>query len=623
MVATWSKPSICKYLFKNGFLSFLQQEKYCDCIVVYQQQQYPCHKIILSSGSPYFMALIDSAGDSNTIFVDRFEDSQNVFPLILQFMYGSPIEITASNVVALKVASNVFLIESLGKAVETFLDFHLTKETCFTILRRAIQVKDNIIVNKCIDFVAKHLDSLFYETQRQIEEFPDEFFFSLIGNSFLQDLSGSTAPSYSVAGHSKSQLVSKLVHEFVQKRRVLENKTLLVQTIDALLHSNTLEPEDATLFLIQCDAHGLKQQAAGCAQVLASNFHNLDNNKFLYDLSASTFCELLRFDELFVKSEDQVYEIATDFISKNSNRLSAQEKKQIMDSIRYTFLSIDTLKALKEKPNPYVDVEEIIDALWARIGRLENSTSSTLTTNSPQQQQEVLKSNLKPRKNRVFTYQSDFDRNGILYWLGTSMGVEKYINPLDRGFVKVEHSANLETGKTSDLISFEPARANLVSRANTTVTLTFTDIVIMPTVYTLRHTLSRDTECLRNWKLQGSHDGVSFVDLIEHVNDTHLSSKGQSHSWTLDPQKVKDYYPILRIIQTGNNSSNNTYLSLSGMELYGLVRKISNTPNNSSNHTIENSTTRKRSTGDHPSTLEDVDEEDAFELFENNSLAYC
>lgn len=83
--------------------------------------------------------------------------------------------------------------------------------------------------------------------------------------------------------------------------------------------------------------------------------------------------------------------------------------------------------------------------------------------------------------------------------------------------------------------------------------------------------MSRDSECLRNWRFQGSKDGTTFVDLMVHQNDAALNLKGATKTWTLDAAKVTDYYQHFRIMQDGMNSSNNGYFSLAGFEVYGLV----------------------------------------------------
>jgi len=94
----------------------------------------------------------------------------------------------------------------------------------------------------------------------------------------------------------------------------------------------------------------------------------------------------------------------------------------------------------------------------------------------------------------------------------------------------------------------------------------------MPTFYSLRHTLSRDNEALRNWKFQGSKDNNVYVDLKTHTNDTALAVKGGTKTWQID--SCSEYYQYFRVTMTGPNSSNNNYYSLAGFEVYGLVKDL-------------------------------------------------
>ena len=49
-----------------------------------------------------------------------------------------------------------------------------------------------------------------------------------------------------------------------------------------------------------------------------------------------------------------------------------------------------------------------------------------------------------------------------------------------------------------------------------------------------------------------------------------LDKKGATHTWALKTNGAR--YRMFRLIQTGVNSNNHFYLSISGMELYGVLR---------------------------------------------------
>ena len=593
-------------LFDEGFVEYFESGQFSDVDIVHvdSNTRYKCHRIILSYASIFFRKALeqqdgnlvnnDSKGSgisndnekssssssdidkgnndleksssssdidnnsdsSNTQIQVQFSDEEQVFGKLLKFLYSGKVELSAANVVAIQLAANHFQVDMLSKAVEKFLDANFSEENVFAILDKSACL-DQLLLKKAVAFIAKQFDKMLPQLKERLAKgLPVDIFLSIIGHEHLKE-----------QAEKRSPLVMELLTEFMSKYDVMNSPELLIKVIDAVLASETLNSDSATMFLVHCDKLGLAKQAAGCAQVLAANFYTLSDKKFIFELSCDTFCSLLRSDDLFIKSEDSVYEIANQYVEKNCAALSTQQQRDVLSTVRYTFLSIDKLQILKDSTSELIDLDTIVDALWARLCRLERD----------KEEEKILceaNSNLRLRKNRVFLYSSDFDKNGIMYWLGTKCGEDKYINPHTRGNVTVSHSANCEVGKTPDLIAFDPCTCNLVSSANTTITIKLHDYSVLPTKYTLRHTMSRDSECLRNWRFQGSINGTTFVDLSVHQNDTSLNVKGATKTWSLDPVKACDYYQYFRILQDGNNSSNNTYLSLAGLELYGYVMKL-------------------------------------------------
>jgi Cdc6-like AAA superfamily ATPase len=74
--------------------------------------------------------------------------------------------------------------------------------------------------------------------------------------------------------------------------------------------------------------------------------------------------------------------------------------------------------------------------------------------------------------------------------------------------------------------------------------------------------------------LEISNDNIIFLDISNHLNDSTLNSQGQSATFKVN---CNDYYKFFRILQTGMNSSNKTYFSIAGFEIYGIsFGKINN-----------------------------------------------
>ena len=78
---------------------------------------------------------------------------------------------------------------------------------------------------------------------------------------------------------------------------------------------------------------------------------------------------------------------------------------------------------------------------------------------------------------------------------------------------------------------------------------------------------------LRNWQLQGSNDGDgnTWDVLMTHNDDLSLNEPDATHTWTI--QDITTFYRYIRIKMTGPASSRGWYLSCSGFEIYGEVKR--------------------------------------------------
>uniref|UniRef100_A0A158P7N2 E3 ubiquitin-protein ligase n=1 Tax=Angiostrongylus cantonensis TaxID=6313 RepID=A0A158P7N2_ANGCA len=170
-------------------------------------------------------------------------------------------------------------------------------------------------------------------------------------------------------------------------------------------------------------------------------------------------------------------------------------------------------------------------------------------------------------------YTSDFDEQGIIYWLGTNgRTASDWTNPASIGIVQVTSSDQRQPfGKPEDVLSRDVNPINCHSsddrNANFTIDL---GILIYPTAYTLRHARGYGRSALRNWLFQGSKDKQVWEVLVAHSDDTSLGDPGSTATWPIEDDRRPFRY--FRIAQNGKNSSGQTYyLSISGFEIYGEI----------------------------------------------------
>ena len=59
---------------------------------------------------------------------------------------------------------------------------------------------------------------------------------------------------------------------------------------------------------------------------------------------------------------------------------------------------------------------------------------------------------------KEFVYEGDYDGNGIVYWIGTHFGEQGWVNPAQRGLIRVD-SSGWSRGSAEDMVG-NKARAS-------------------------------------------------------------------------------------------------------------------------------------------------------------------
>lgn len=99
-------------------------------------------------------------------------------------------------------------------------------------------------------------------------------------------------------------------------------------------------------------------------------------------------------------------------------------------------------------------------------------------------------SRLMPRAafSKTFEYTSDFDKNGIMWYIGTKEGKEPWSNPAIRGRVRIS-SSSVQKGDVVSVLEYEPGKQFWTMDVPSSwiqISLSSTKTVI-PNYYTIRH----------------------------------------------------------------------------------------------------------------------------------------
>ncbi|MEH2287165.1 hypothetical protein [Nostoc sp.] len=161
------------------------------------------------------------------------------------------------------------------------------------------------------------------------------------------------------------------------------------------------------------------------------------------------------------------------------------------------------------------------------------------------------------------TFAFSGDANGLFYYLGTNKGATVWNNPANR--LLAVTASSIGSGDPNTLSNRQADQFYTGDLANSWVMFEFVG-QLKCQYYSIKSRSNDSNFYPRTWKLQGSIDGSTWVDLDSQNNNATLVSAGQ---WLSLPISATVSYSKMRILQNGLDSSGYNYFCLDEVELYG------------------------------------------------------
>lgn len=172
---------------------------------------------------------------------------------------------------------------------------------------------------------------------------------------------------------------------------------------------------------------------------------------------------------------------------------------------------------------------------------------------------------------KTFSFLGLGDKRGLIYNLGSNNFQRAYINPATNGLITTTQSSNWSnTYPVSNLFDRSTGTAHT---ANTTTEWFRIDLGatrnFLLKAYTLKGRTDDNSQHPRNWKLQGSVNGTTWVDIDSQIDNSVINLG----TWGFfDTVENTTFYRYFRLLQTGLNSSSDRYFVLGEWELYGMLQ---------------------------------------------------
>ncbi|KAH3765481.1 hypothetical protein Pelo_2659 [Pelomyxa schiedti] len=184
-----------------------------------------------------------------------------------------------------------------------------------------------------------------------------------------------------------------------------------------------------------------------------------------------------------------------------------------------------------------------------------------------------------------FTFSSNWDHQGVMWWLGTTPDprhnpgnhTPNYVNPHNSGLVIASWSGTNGGAPQNALVRDCNGSNNTTNEANSwwQVDLRPCGGSVRPSKYSIRHD-ANGGHCIRNWELRGSNDGTTWTTITRHANDQTIDAQFGVGSWDAAPPTPTSSFSVFRVVMTGLNQSGYNHLMVAGFEIYGLLTVTTN-----------------------------------------------
>lgn len=172
----------------NIFLKNLNEHRisgtYCDLEFTVKSQQFPCHRIILVSTSPYFEALLTNAFRENSLKSIKLHDIEpQIFSSLLNFIYTGEIEIDENNVQELLIAGDMFQLDEMVKFCCDYLSQGLDEKNVLETWTIANRLQCLVLEKDAEQYILEHFRSLI--ALDAVKLFPEDLLQRIISHDDL------------------------------------------------------------------------------------------------------------------------------------------------------------------------------------------------------------------------------------------------------------------------------------------------------------------------------------------------------------------------------------------------------------------------------------------------------
>ena len=145
----------------SNFEIFRRDGGYSDVSIRVSGKEFPCHKVILAAGSPYFKSMFESGmEESRTNTIELRQVDGEVFEKVVHFIYTGHVEITASILQELFTQAYMFQVTSLVDLCVKFFKDNMDESNCLAALTLADSHAHSQLYEYAKEFACLHFSAI-------------------------------------------------------------------------------------------------------------------------------------------------------------------------------------------------------------------------------------------------------------------------------------------------------------------------------------------------------------------------------------------------------------------------------------------------------------------------------
>lgn len=288
---------------------------------------------------------------------------------------------------------------------------------------------------------------------------------------------------------------------------------------------------------------------------ISSNFNDIveKNEDELMKLNENTLYAIISNGKLRLQSEDQLLRFVNNLYKSDSKFATFYE---------FVLFSNVSTEAIQEYIDIF-DVEYITRAAWSAVT-------------------ERLKLDIKPLNDKTNEnrYQARFFKcsdekvfSGIINYLREKSNGQIETKIKITGSPIYQNADDHDDPKCTTIFENHEKKSYVsTNELDSWICYEFKEHQVTPTSYTIRARSYHDCCYPRNWVLEGSNGNDQWEMLDEKKDCDVFNKQNIVHTFKINNQQSKKF-KIIRIRQTGHNSTNNYHLIINAFEIYGTLNE--------------------------------------------------